>query len=174
MVLRAAMKPVRSVGEISSGMELLRIFLSLNRMASRLVERAGADRMPLVFLTSLILSIGYHSHLYNRFLMPSLLPQIRYRTLANIVISDAPSNAAITIPAANISPSIIGPMNAMAMVNTTTAGIHQSIFDLYIVVILNAGLRYGKGTIFPGVRGMNRSRMWHQRLSGRCARSCRR
>ena len=63
IALSRSMKPSRSLGDISSGMELFKIFLSQNLMDMRFVERAAAERIPLDFLTSVILSIGNHSHL---------------------------------------------------------------------------------------------------------------
>ncbi len=61
MLRSRAMNPSRSAGDNSNGMELLRIFLSQNLIETRFVDKAGADRMPDVFLTSDILSMGYHS-----------------------------------------------------------------------------------------------------------------
>ncbi len=58
MTVRSCTNPSRSLGDISIGIELFKIFLSVNRIAILVVESAAPANIPLQNLTSLILWIG--------------------------------------------------------------------------------------------------------------------
>lgn len=122
------MNPSISQGEISTGIELFRIFRSEIFIDTRWDELAAPARYPLVFFTSLILSIGIHIHL-NRFLIPSLFPRISYLIPKSPTAQIAAMLPAMIMPITG-SPFMAGNMKHPPTDKTSRTYTHISILDL--------------------------------------------
>lgn len=124
------MKPSLFFGEISSGAKLFKTERSVKLMETRLVDMAAVERIPVVFFTDLILSIGRRVGLKNIYTI-RLLPSISYQHPNKPMRHNA-----VRPPHINTAYHH-GISNAVNHIDTGTTSkhshAHQSIFERYTV-----------------------------------------
>ena len=126
------MKASRCLGEISSGIELLRILRSESFIDTRCDDMPAVARQPTVFFTSFIFEIGIRCGMKN-WQMINVSPSISYQhPKINTTMRMEGRRPKIRV---SHHGEPIDTANIVANHKTNTAQTHQSILDLYIVFV---------------------------------------